>query len=310
MTPAWPGGRLLVCAASERGLAAVRGLAAGRPEVPLAVCALAEASVVHSFDDDIRAEAARAGAELLPWDDVRSGAALGGVRGALFAAWPRMLPAAAAASLGGRVVVLHDSLLPRHRGFAPVATAILCGDRETGLTALTAGGEPDTGDILWQRSVPIDPADRVADVFARLLPLYAEAGCAAADRIARGDLSGTPQDASRATWSIWRDEEDLFVDWNRSAAEIARAVRALGPPFLGARCRLDGAVVVLRDVAEVPDRAFSIRQPGKVWDLTPAGEPSVVCGSGMLRILAADVHGAAEHAGPLVPMRRLRVRFR
>jgi methionyl-tRNA formyltransferase len=72
------------------------------------------------------------------------------------------------------LVVLHDSLLPRYRGFAPLITALVNGEREVGVTAFRAVAEPDTGPVIAQRSLPVAYPARIADVLARLQVLYAD----------------------------------------------------------------------------------------------------------------------------------------
>lgn len=72
----------------------------------------------------------------------------------------------------GKTYVIHDSLLPRHKGFAPVAHGILAGDTLFGATLFLANGRPDDGRIIGQRSITIEGSETAAQIQWRLLPLY------------------------------------------------------------------------------------------------------------------------------------------
>jgi methionyl-tRNA formyltransferase len=126
---------------------------------------------------------------------------------------------------------VHASLLPRWRGAAPIQAAILAGDSETGITIMQMDAGLDTGAILSQRSVSIQPDDtggslseKLAQLGAQLvletLPKYLPPG---------GDLAAMPQDSSRATYAPMLKKEDGRLDFALPASELARRVRAMNP---------------------------------------------------------------------------------
>jgi methionyl-tRNA formyltransferase len=182
------------------------------------------------------------------------------------------------------LVVLHDSLLPRYRGFSPLITALVNGESEVGVTAFLAETEPDTGPIVAQRSIPVAYPTRMRDVLDRLVPLYGEL---AADVLA-GDLRSTPQDHARATYSLWRDELDYRIDWTRDDRRIVRLVDAASDPFPGAWTTLDGVKVRVPRAVPEPDVRIEDRVPGKVAFIRD-GAPVVVCGTGLVRLPGVDV---------------------
>jgi len=189
-----------------------------------------------------------------------------------------------------QLVVLHDSLLPRYRGFSPLITALINGEPQVGVTAFLAETEPDTGPIIAQRSIPVSYPARMRDVLDRLVPLY---GDLAADVLA-GDLRSTPQDHAKATYSLWRDVNDFRIDWHADDRRVCRLVDAASDPFEGARCwftRSGGERTHLAHIVRAtpePDVRFEDRHPGKVAFIRD-GCPIVVCGTGMVRIL--EMHG-------------------
>jgi methionyl-tRNA formyltransferase len=201
------------------------------------------------------------------------------------------------------LIVLHDSLLPRYRGFAPTVSALICGDSRIGVTALLPTTEADAGPILAQSSAEVTHPLRIADAFDLLRDCYREVALDVLSKLGEGPLVGVEQNHAAATAGIWRDAEDLFLNWNEDAERLQRVIYALSFPYPGARTTVEGRVVIVRDAIPVPDVEFAIRQPGKVWHLNPGG-PVIVCGSGLLQL--TDV---VEEDGTSASFRRLRVRF-
>src|SRR5437868_745465 len=134
---------------------------------------------------------------------------------------------------------LHASLLPRHRGAAPIQAAILAGDQETGITVIYMDDGLDTGDILLQSAIAISPnetgwalRDRVAD--------SAPAGFSGAlDQLASGKAPRVPQESARAIYASKLERERGRIDWNESAVVIDRKIRAFNP-WPGSYTTLDG----------------------------------------------------------------------
>ena len=193
--------------------------------------------------------------------------------------WQYLLPAFTPST-----VVFHDSLLPRYRGFAPTVTALINGDREIGVTALSPTDAVDEGPIIAQRALSISYPVKIQTALELQAGLMTEIAVDIVDQWRRGELSSTPQQESAATYSIWRDDADYEIDWSNSAAAIERFVNAVGHPYAGARTKVGGVETVrVLDVTVLPDMAFEIRQAGKIWSLDN-GRPIVICGDGMLRI--------------------------
>ena len=206
---------------------------------------------------------------------------------------------------GTTLVVFHDSLLPRYRGFNPLVTALIEGDAETGVTALLATGEYDRGDILGRVAVPLPRPLRIADAIELVAGAYGRLAADLGARIAAGEpLVGVAQDEDAASYSLWRDDADYEMDWSLPAPRLRDFVLAVGPPYAGARSRLAGEPVRVWDAAVEPDVAVANRTPGKVIFLRD-GRPTVVCGRGLLRI---DAMTRADGSSCL-PLTRFRTRF-
>ena len=123
----------------------------------------------------------------------------------------------------------HASLLPRHRGAAPIIAAILAGDAETGITLMQMDEGLDTGPILAQRAIPIDDDDTTGTLTPKLANLATELLSETLPRILAGEIVPQPQDHARATMFKQIKKEEGLIDWTRPATEIARRVRAFNP---------------------------------------------------------------------------------
>jgi methionyl-tRNA formyltransferase len=124
---------------------------------------------------------------------------------------------------------LHGSLLPRHRGAAPIQAAIAAGDRETGVTTMRMEAGLDTGPILLQRSAPIDDGDDAPSLSVRLAAIGAELMLETLELLERDALVEHPQDDALATLAPRLDKNDALVDWTLPAAALWRRARAFEP---------------------------------------------------------------------------------
>lgn len=126
-------------------------------------------------------------------------------------------------------VNVHASLLPRWRGAAPVQSAILHGDKETGVTIMLMDVGVDTGPILSQRSIPILPEDTGGSLSHRLSLLGADLLLETLPKYLEGSIQPQPQDESGATYAPMLSKADGLIDCSQSAEILARKVRAYNP---------------------------------------------------------------------------------
>ena len=124
-------------------------------------------------------------------------------------------------------VNVHASLLPRHRGAAPVAHAILAGDQETGVTIMRMDEQLDHGPIMATRATQIGMDEDAAALTARLAVIGAELLVETLEQI--DEIKEVEQEHAQATVAPRLSREDGEIDWNVGAAEIDRRVRALQP---------------------------------------------------------------------------------
>jgi len=182
---------------------------------------------------------------------------------------------------------VHASLLPRHRGAAPIEGAILAGDAETGVTIMRIVERMDAGPMYLQRRIPIESSDTQGTLKEKLAELGADAMLEVIDLAARGALVETPQDEAIATYTAQVEKKDAVIDWTASAVQIERMTRAYDP-WPVARTRLAGDEVLIWRAA-VEDPGSSDEPPGTIVSIKQS--PVVQCGTGRLRLLEVQAAG-------------------
>lgn len=195
--------------------------------------------------------------------------------------FPWLIPAEALAVPHLGIVNMHPALLPRHRGPIPTAWAIRAGDATYGVTWHWMDAEFDTGSILAQAPVPMDPDDNdIRVVGPRLIRAAVELLPRVFERIAVGD-PGDPQNATGdEPYAGWFGEDYAEIDWSRPAVEIHRQVRAWsligGSKIPGPLTTVDGRRVLVKRT--------SLVEPGQDVDVVARME----AGDGWVCILAAE----------------------
>ncbi|MFN7933206.1 MAG: formyltransferase family protein [Bryobacteraceae bacterium] len=178
-------------------------------------------------------------------------------------------------------VIFHEALLPKYRGFAPLSWPIINGESLTGVTLFYVSEEVDAGDIIAQRSIPIDPDDTVNELYDKTIPVYCDMLAEALPLLDNGGAPRRPQDHAQATYTCVRTPSDGRIDWTQPTAAIYNLIRALTPPMMpGAWTNLAGDALMIRSasilpvtpdyVGRVPGRVVRILD-GPVWVLTGDG---------------------------------------
>lgn len=181
-------------------------------------------------------------------------------------------------------VNLHASLLPKYRGAAPVNWAIINGEAETGVSAITITRRIDAGDVLGQRVTRIDPMETAGELETRLAAMGPELMLDTLDRHETGTLRAHPQDDAAASHAPKLAKTDGTVRFDRPAAEIQRRVHGLNP-WPGCTVTLDGVALRLRRVAVV-EGPVTAGPPGRFLD-----DDTVACASGRVRLLEVQPPG-------------------
>jgi methionyl-tRNA formyltransferase len=153
---------------------------------------------------------------------------------------------------------VHGSLLPRYRGAAPIQRAIMAGETETGVTTMWMDATLDTGDMLLDAALPIEPDDTAGSLTPRMAELGARLLVETLDGLAVGTLPRRKQDDSLATQAPAIQPEDGVIRWGETAAQTHNRIRGVTPKP-GAFAAIAGRRV-------------------KVWSARPAAPPQAVPG--------------------------------
>jgi methionyl-tRNA formyltransferase len=200
---------------------------------------------------------------------------------AVVAAYGLILPPAMLAIPRRGCLNIHASLLPRWRGAAPIAAAILAGDAETGVTIMEMDAGLDTGPILLREAVPITATTTAGE----LHDVLAELGARLILRALDEDPPPQPQPAEGASYAPKLSRADGKLDWTADAETLARRVRALNP-WPGTFTTLEGSVLKVLAARAEP----GCGAPGCVLDAALL----VAAGRGALRLLRVQAPGRAR----------------
>jgi methionyl-tRNA formyltransferase len=196
-------------------------------------------------------------------------------------------PVLAAPALGS--INVHASALPRYRGAAPIAWAIMRGETETGITTFQMDEGMDTGPVLLSRATPIGAEETAGELAARLAPLGAEI---LLETLARLDvLSPIPQRHEEASLAPRLKKSDGIVDWRRPARELVNQIRGCNP-WPGATTRAPRGLLTLWRSTHVPWRGSE--SPGTLV----AHARGIAVATGEAALLPLEVQPESRRALP------------
>jgi len=217
------------------------------------------------------------------------------------AAYGRILPNPVLDAARLMTINVHASLLPRHRGAAPIEGAILAGDRESGVTIMRVIERMDAGSILLQRRIELAADETQGTLKQKLAGLGTDALLEAIAQFRDGTISETPQDENLATYTAPIEKAHSVIDWSVGAEQIERIVRAYDP-WPVARTTMDGEDLLIwraavraegfRDMSREPSALTAA--PGTIIGLKP--DVTVQCGDGALALLEVQAPGRRRMA--------------
>jgi len=192
------------------------------------------------------------------------------------AAYGQLLRPALLALPAQGCINVHASLLPKYRGAAPINWALIRGERVTGVTIMLIDETLDTGPILLQSALAIDPSDDAGTLQERLAVCGAETLLRTLDGMASHTLTAVPQDHAKATYAPKLRKEDGRIVWGQRAVDLANFIRGVTPwpgavtTHHGKSLRLWRATPMATLEASMPGRVATIDAIG-VWVETGEG---------------------------------------
>ena len=175
-------------------------------------------------------------------------------------------------------VNLHPSLLPRHRGPSPIQWALVCGDRATGVTTMQIDEGMDTGPLLLQNRVPIEPGETAEMLAPRLAEIGAVLVVRTLDELEEDSLTPRPQPTDGANTTPMLRRNFAKVDWSMPARQLINRLRGF-TPWPGLYTTVRGGRLKIFGLEEVKPPARGKEKPGTVVAADPDGVV-VRCGKG------------------------------
>jgi len=190
---------------------------------------------------------------------------------------------------------VHPSLLPAYRGAAPMEWTLINGERTTGVTLITMSREIDRGNILAQKSIPVEEDDDIFTLREKLSLLSSEMLAEVIEDISAGRLRTTPQKGV-PSYTRKLTKADGLIDWRKPAAEINNIIRGTK--------EWPGAHTYLKDRHLKIFRAFPVKKegeregakPGEILDTGDRDSINVACGEGILKITEVQMEGKRRMA--------------
>ena len=180
---------------------------------------------------------------------------------------------------------VHGSILPRWRGAAPIQRAIWAGDEATGVTIMQMDEGLDTGDMISIATCPIEATDTSASLYAKLAELGPQALLETLSNIAAGTAIAEKQNDELANYAKKLSKDEANIDWQTSAMQIERNVRAFNPwPMCFTQMQGNTVKVHKAELAEGTGTA------GEVLNVDKSGI-TVATGEGALKITQLQPQG-------------------
>lgn len=184
---------------------------------------------------------------------------------------------------------VHASLLPKHRGAAPVAYAIMCGDKEAGVTTMFMDAGIDTGDILLQEKTGIGESETCGELTVRLSEIGAKLLIRTIKALEKGTLIRTAQDESQMSYDPMLGKSMGIADFAADADLVRGRINGMNPwpcvsvPVNGERLKLLRAVTTEGN-----------GQPGTVITADPKNGLVIACGKEAVRVLEVQAPGGRQ----------------
>ena len=189
---------------------------------------------------------------------------------------------------GDRIVNLHASLLPKHRGASPISAALLSGDTETGVSLMQVVHKLDSGPVFAHKTLQISESDTTDSLSVSLSLLARDLLLSHLSSWLAHGIDPAPQNPNNATYAKKILSTDAQINWNQSSDQISKSVRAYIPwpiaytEYQGQRLRIHESKP-LSNISPKPT-------PGTVIQL-PDNSVGIQCGTGMLQLTLIQKEG-------------------
>ncbi len=210
-------------------------------------------------------------------------------------------------SNSSKLIILHDSLLPKYRGFAPLVNMLINQEKEIGVSAIFASEEYDKGDLITQSSTKIEYPIKISKAIDLITINYIEVVTEIMEKIKQKDtIIANKQNEELASYSLWRDEDDYSINWEQSAVSILNFINAVSSPYLGASTYINGSQKIRILEAELEkDVVIENRDVGKIIFIKN-NHPVIVCKTGLIKLINVIDDETKQN---ILPFKKFRIKF-
>jgi methionyl-tRNA formyltransferase len=209
--------------------------------------------------------------------------------------WRYLLPKSLIDHARLAAVVFHDSLLPEYRGFSPTVWAMLNGEARCGVTMFHLAEDVDSGDVIAQAPVTIEPQETIAGVMEKCTNAYLTLLEQNIDALKEARAPRSPQDQSLATYTCKRMPEDNQIIWQQQTQRIHNLIRAVTHPYTGAYTLYRGSKMTIWSAQPNPvERRYVGSVPGRVIEIRPGEGVVVLTGDGTILIQTVQMEDELE----------------
>ena len=201
--------------------------------------------------------------------------------------WSRLLKRSLLELAPLGVVGYHPAALPMNRGRHPLIWALVLGLSETASTFFFMDDGADSGDILSQQTIVIEPEDDARSLYDKVVVTALGQITEFVPQLVAGSFPKIPQDETCSNTWRKRSRADGLIDWRMSASSVHNLVRGLTHPYVGAEFQVDGQTWKVWKTRIVDQVAANI-EPGKVIGHDETGKPVVKCGQGALCLVEIE----------------------
>jgi methionyl-tRNA formyltransferase len=207
-----------------------------------------------------------------------------------------------------KLIVLHDSILPKYRGFAPLVNMLINQETTIGVTALLATNQYDKGDIIIQETTKISYPIKIKEAINLISTNYTSVVNNLIQLVKDNKIiCGVKQNEKEASYSLWLSEDDYVINWEHSSIKILNFINAVSSPYKGALTFINGKQKIrILDAEIVDDVKIENRNNGKIIFIKD-NYPIIVCGVGLLKLtnVVDDVTGSN-----ILPFKMFRIKLK
>ena len=197
------------------------------------------------------------------------------------------------------IYVFHDSLLPSYSGFSPTVSALIQGDKKIGISLFIPNNNMDSGKIIFQKKINLNYPIKINEVYNLIVIEIFNT----IKNVVSNKKIIFKKNSLKRTYSIWRDQNDYFIDWNKSSKYIKRFIDSLGYPYDCAKAKYNGKIINIIDSHVVNKFKFVEYHPGKICFIEDSN-PLVMTKNSLLKITSAT-----DRFGKKISFKSIRKRF-